>query len=228
MRVHWVVSTVLSAAVGAGAALFAVAAMNSDKQEQGAEKADEHSPAAHSSAVEQRTVVVEGDVTRLSALEREVDRMRSEMEAMADQGEAEPPAIPSPEEERRHLEQVYGAYDQRFEAESYDPSWSGQATSHLGNALQQIKNVGEFSVVSAECKSAVCRASLRWDNYDSAVAHGQRLPEQRIPGLNCIRSMWLKEPTNPQAPYTAELYLDCAAQRGGLAEAVPPSPGEMP
>jgi hypothetical protein len=172
-------------------------------------------------------VVVEGDLPRLSALEREVDRMRSELEANAEKDDEEP-VIPTPEEERRQLEQIYATYDQRFETETYDPGWSGQATNHLGTALKGMSNIGEFSVVNAECKSAVCRASLQWPNYDSAVARGARLPEQMIPGLNCTRSMWLKEPQNAQAPYTAELYLDCAEQRAGLAEAIPPTSGDMP
>src|SRR5690606_5151550 len=77
-----------------------------------------------------------------------------------------------------------------------------------------------FTVVEAECKTTMCRASLEWEDYEAAKRTGLRLPERQLPGLNCNRHIWLDEPADPTKPYSTDFYLDCTDQRAGLVEVV--------
>jgi hypothetical protein len=156
---------------------------------------------------------------RLAALEQEVARMRMRDEP-AGQTEPPPTELPSPEEERRRVEDHFTELERQLLAEPVDPSWSGGATESLRTSLSGVGANDGFDLLAAECRTQTCRATLRWPSYEAAVETGMRLPERAIPGLNCTSSIWLKEPAPGQAAgsYAASLFLDCSEQRAGTVD----------
>jgi hypothetical protein len=94
-------------------------------------------------------------------------------------------------------------------------------TESLRSDLSAVATKAGFNLVAAECRTQMCRATLQWDSYGAALKTGAQLAERAIPGLNCVKSIWLKEPDNPSAPYSSSLFLDCNEQRAGTADTIP-------
>jgi len=59
---------------------------------------------------------------------------------------------------------------------------------------------------SIDCKTSKCVASFGWDNYDAAL---QQYLAVDINSTDCSRFMLLPEPKNKDAPYFADLILQC-------------------
>lgn len=208
----------LSALAGAGAALVTVATLG--KAEDGNRqtpktRADEESGSKQTN----KSIAVQAApaLGRLEALEREMARWRDERNR---DHEPTPQELQNPEEERRRVEVGFAELERHLLTEPVDPSWSGGATESLRNDLGAIAERDGFSLLAAECRTEMCRATLRWDNYEAAVKTGMRLPERAIPGLNCAKTIWLKVPDNPAAPYSTSLFLDCSEQRAGNADVI--------
>ncbi len=204
----------LSGVVGALAALATVTLMASDHTEPKAPHAmtsredSKESPEAFQPA----TIVVQAETKQLQALRQEVDQLRNE------HIEAEKTIPPDPEAEMRRSDELLADMDRRYHQDPVDPRWSPGATNYLAEGLTVLSKEIGFGLRSAECKTAMCRATLEWPDYASAQRTGFQLAEREFPGLNCEQTIRLKPPENPGAPYSTNLYLDCTSQRTGSVE----------
>ena len=206
---------VLSAVMGAGAALLTTTLQDAGKVEQQAAvaRADEASKHAPTS----KAVIAEVSPGRLDRLEQEMAHLRNERN---EPPSATPEVLPSPQEDQRRLEARFAGLERQLMAEPVDASWSRAATESLRNDLSAAAKDAGFKLVAAECRTEMCRATLQWANYEAALKTGMRLPERLIPGLNCVRSVWLKEPDDPAGPYSSNLFLDCSEQRAGNVDTI--------
>ncbi|HEX2689686.1 MAG TPA: hypothetical protein VHN14_23875 [Kofleriaceae bacterium] len=180
----------------------------------------EPSTRANRSPTSVRTIaptVAEASSGRLAALEGEVARLRADRTEHA----STPSDEPDPQAERARVEAQFSEFERRLLADPVDPSWSGVATESLRSDLSAAAREGEFSLVAVECRTELCRATLQWDSYEAARRTGMHLAERAIPGLNCTKSIWLKEPDHPDAPYSSNLFLDCSEQRAGTTDTIP-------
>jgi hypothetical protein len=204
----------LSALVGAGAALITTATTRSG--ERNSPPAEEH-PSIEVATHEQpsRPITPQAAPGRVEALEQEVARLR-------DRGDAhDAPAPPDdPEEDRRRVAARFAEFERHLQAEPVDPAWSGGAAESLRGDLGAAARSDGFDLVAVECRTETCRATLRWSSYEAAVRTGMHLPERAIPGLNCAKSIWLEEPSNPSEPYSGNLFLDCSEQRAGTTDVI--------
>jgi hypothetical protein len=179
--------------------------------------------------VHSKTILVQEDPRRLDALEREVARLRQEQEdrrvPLLDT--VTPANVVSPEVERRHLERRFSELEGQFVRETVDPGWSQEAAFDLERDLASAGKMKGFAVVKSECRSETCRATLQWKSYAAALETGLLLPERTISGMNCVKSIWLKEPsTGEVAPYLADLYLECGKQRREEVDVITASIGD--
>jgi hypothetical protein len=168
-----------------------------------------------------RALLDEDSPRRLDALEREIEGLRKAYRAVAPQAEAAQSSAQATAHVRTPQETI-AMLQQQHSEERADPSWSPSANGHLERGLRAIGQRAGFSVRDADCRERVCRATVTWDDYQSARKTGHELAEGSFPGLNCVRTIYLPEPPDPTGYYTANFYLDCAKQRAGEAE-VPPA-----
>jgi hypothetical protein len=216
-----------SAGIGAVAAIATAAIMNRvEARAEIAPRPKQVQTAPQDKVTHYETIIVPGEPRRLDELEQQVAQLQNDQETrrLAQAGAAPP----NPEEERRQLEQRFGDLERRLAADPIDPSWSRQATGRLQTDLTSAGTTLGFSVVAAECRTEMCRARLQWNDYGAAVKTGLGLPERAIPGLNCVKSIWLKEPQPGGSSYSADLYLDCTEQRTGQVATIPTMQGDVP
>lgn len=208
----------LSAFVGAGAALLTSAIMRSSEN---ASRADTHfneSKEPLRPAPASRSIIAQAELGRLEALEQEVGRLGNQRGELPS---AMPAQAPDPEQERTRVAARFSDLERRLQADPVDPSWSSGATASLHNDISAASRRYKFSLLTAECRTEMCRATLQWDNYAAAVKTGTLLALRAIPGLNCVKNIWLKEPADPSVPYSSELYLECSGQRAGTVDNIP-------
>jgi len=206
----------LSALVGAGIALMTTATTRSGgRNSPPAETRQSVEVATHEQP--SRPITLQASPGRMEALEQEVARLRDRRDAH-DEPAPQPPD--DPEEDRKRVEARFAEFERHLQAEPVDPAWSGGATESLRSDLGAAARADGFDLVAVECRTATCRATLRWSSYDAAVRTGMHLPERAMPGLNCAKSIWLKEPSNPSEPYSGNLFLDCSEQRAGTTDVI--------
>jgi hypothetical protein len=153
-------------------------------------------------------------------MEQELRELRKDHQQKAATDQSHPP---TPAEMQRSTEQQFAELESRYSSDRSDPSWSPQATRDFQDGLAALGQKLGLSLQSAECRTATCRATVEWSDYSSAREHGHTLAETIYPGLNCVRSIYLKEPEDASAKYAANLYLDCTSQRSGEADVVVPA-----
>lgn len=209
----------LSALAGAGVALIATAGVW-DGQERAQRATSTHAHQTPEYRPTSKQIVIQASPGRLEALEKEVAHLRAERAEHPERTEPSLTELPSPEEERKLVETQFGELERQLLADPVDPSWSSGAAESLRNDLSAVAATDGFNLVAVECRTEMCRATLRWESYEAAVKTGMRLPERAIPGLNCAKSIWLKEPEQPAGPYSSSLYLDCSEQRAGIADVI--------
>jgi hypothetical protein len=163
----------------------------------------------------QRIVVDPRGFDRLAALER---RVRELQEAHAPPAGSPLAEITSdPAEIRRNVKEMYAELDRAHDRDAPDPRWAPGATSHLVTGLTALGERLGFTVGATDCKTTTCRATVTWGNYATAHATGVQLVEELFEGLSCAQKINLLEPSDPNAPYATQLYLDCTELRAGLA-----------
>lgn len=168
-----------------------------------------------------RTVLVEGrGLDRVAELERQVRDLEERLYA----GEAESTEERTPrfshEESMARVDEAFAAFERGHERDVPDPTWAPDATTSLTSGLFALGEEIGFKVVQADCRMTTCRARVTFEDYASAQARGPRLVEQLYPGLNCAQRMRWTPPVDSKAPYSTELYLDCAEQRAGVVHPV--------
>lgn len=211
---------VLSALVGSGSALVAIAAVqNLENNDQPATRTQPDATSGRAQA--SKSVTAEISPGRLEALEREVAHLRDERTARDQDTSTLAAEVLDPQAERQRVMARFSELEHRLLADPMDPSWSRPATESLRSDLNAMAAKAGFDVVATECRTEMCRATLRWDNYEAALKTGVHLAERAIPGLNCVKSIWLKEPENPSESYSSSLFLDCSEQRAGNVDTIP-------
>jgi len=213
----------ISAVIGAGAALLTTAGART--VEQPSQPVITRSDEALQHARPSKMATTEVSPERVNALEREVVRLREHGEPL------DTPAtdIPDPDHARELAAARFSELERRLLAEQVDPSWGSAATGALRRDLSAAAKNSDFALIAAECRTEMCRATLQWNNYDAALMTGMQLPVRAIPGLNCIKTIWLKEPDGRDKPYSADFFLDCSAQRAGTVDTISPTTtGDMP
>lgn len=210
-------STLIPATIGASAALVVVALTKPDhpNEERRERDAAPLAASAPKAGVQYRHVEAQWDEGRVGRIEDRLEAIQAEQELNEERG------APDAAKEREFLEQHYGQLDRDFEKDAPDPAWSAQATGFLKTSLESYGKTAGFEVVASECRGKTCRATMSWKTFDEARNNGGSLAERLIPGLNCMRSIWLKEPEEDGKPYSANLYLDCSEQRAGIAQPIP-------
>jgi len=173
-------------------------------------------PAIHLPAAPGKTVLVNVPDPRVNELQAEMaDLRRKQTEPGPDPNEEYDPVG-----EQERLDTEFAQAERRVLEDPIDPNWSGEATRFLQAGLAERAEEAGFTVLLAECKTEVCRATLRFPDYQAAARNGSRLAARTLHGLNCAKSIRLKEPDNPAAPFDASLYLDCSKLRAGEADAL--------
>jgi len=188
---------------------------------------------AHAEAAEQvplaaggervvRNVVVDPQAfSRIAELERQMNEMQVARTAAAAAGSAAPEEpTPDAAETRRKVDALYAELDRAHERDAADPQWAPSATKGFVGGLTALGEKAGFTVGQTECKTTSCRSVVTWPNYAAARATGAQLVEHYFGGLNCGQKIRLSEPSDPNAPYSAQLYLDCTDLRAGVADQI--------
>lgn len=212
-----VIASILSSLVGAIAALVTIAAtQHMSPIGTVPMRANTSDIAEQSARQDAQLVVVQSDVSQLRALRQEIDSLRLKQSSR----DSELPST-APEERVKPADERFADLDRLHHQDPADPSWAPQASRSLGESLAKIGAQQGFVAQETTCKTTWCRATLEWQNYAEACATGLSLSEATFPGFNCVQRIHLKAPEDPNARYTANLYLDCAAQRAGQTEVAP-------
>ena len=168
---------------------------------------------------ETRTVVVDQNATdRISELERRMREVEAAKAGASDAGAAPDEPRLDPEEVRRRRDEQYARMEEAHARDSVDPTWAPGARKGLSKGLTQLGETIGFTLGATECKTTSCRATVTWGNYSAARTTGAQLVEHLFGGLNCRQNIRLPEPTDPDAPYTTSLYLDCTDLRAGAVD----------
>jgi len=167
---------------------------------------------ASTGATRFKVVTLQDSSSQLEAIEDEVAALREEL---ADANSPGRPSGKASREEQRvqDIEQEFAERERRYAEDPPDPGWAPTATRNLKASLTELGRELEFAVDAAECRTTMCRASMTWNDYRPARAAGAELVHRVFPGLNCAKSIWLKEPLDRDSTYGAELYLDCTDRR---------------
>ncbi len=90
-----------------------------------------------------------------------------------------------------------------------DDGWAASESAALGKVLGAASDAHHFKVVSLDCRSATCAATLEWPSYGEAVGTMDDL--LHAPDVPCGRQVVLPEPADATAGYTTTvLYHDCS------------------
>jgi hypothetical protein len=162
-----------------------------------------------------RTIVVDRThATEIAELRRQVQELKDAQAASATKATAAEEPL-SPAETHRALEAHFAELERQHAADPVDSNWSPAAEKSLVGALKAFGGELGFTLGPTQCRTTTCRATVSWSDYEAARKVGRELAERTLPGLPCGQQIWLKEPDDPKAPYSTQLYVDCAAERAG-------------
>lgn len=168
-----------------------------------------------------RSVVVDSAANdRITALERQISEMRPATNAEAKDPTPLEEASLDPEEARRQVHNEFAEFDRQHERDLPDPDWSPSATRYFATGLAALAEKVGFSVGALDCKTTTCRAIVTWPDYLTARRTRARVVEESFQGLNCEQRILMPEPSDPNAPYSTRLQLDCTDLRAGTVEAL--------
>jgi hypothetical protein len=150
---------------------------------------------------------------RLTALEK---GMSARTEASAEPETAAPEAqLPfDPAAAEAENREYFRVREQEFVTEQIDPTWGPRAQKTLGDELSTVSEQGSFTVQSVECKTSLCRARLKWNNFSDAGANWRNVLHRNF-SENCGHEVHVPPATNPEAPYELSFYFDCTESRAG-------------
>ncbi len=124
-----------------------------------------------------------------------------------------PTSPPALEEVRDRALTAWEDRLQKIEDEPVDASWARQKESALSSGIQALSRAGGFKLVSTQCKTISCAATMEWSDYASAMkSYSVVLHDSQQ--AKCRRKILLPEPDNKNAPYQATIVLDCSSERG--------------
>jgi hypothetical protein len=223
---RFIITKAPSAAIGVVAAVATVVGIDHFRDGAVAATADRKtggsgfSVSGGDAKVTQRVVVDDRAFGRIAELERQVREMQEAKAATASSTTPSDQSSPDPADVRRQLREMYAQLDRDHERDSADSEWAPAAARDLVSGLTALGDKAGFNVGPTDCKTTTCRATVTWSNYSLARATGAQLVEHLFGALNCTQRINLQEPADPTASYSANLYLDCADLRAGLADEI--------
>ncbi len=146
-------------------------------------------------------VVAADHERRLAELE-EFTRARQDVAEMAP---------PSPEEIRRADEDTISRWADEliaFENEPVDVSYVRQVTLPLQRGVTSLGERSNFEVANLECRSSMCRASLRSRTYADALQAAPKLAHESYE-VNCAVRVVMPPPSDPEQPYESNVLYRC-------------------
>lgn len=80
--------------------------------------------------------------------------------ASAEARAAAQPLPPTPENERREIEEARASFRTAYDAEGRDPTWAHQAETGLGRSLTKLSDKLGFKVDGLTCKTTMCSGRI--------------------------------------------------------------------
>jgi hypothetical protein len=123
------------------------------------------------------------------------------------------PRLP-PEERRAKLLRRLNDRVRQHASEAVDPAWSAKAVASLKPEMGSLAQAGGFVVGNLDCRTTLCRASIKWPNYPAAMAGYMGLLRHPFQ-LNCIREAYvpLAEGAKETDEYEGTMIFDCTGAR---------------
>jgi len=143
--------------------------------------------------LDQRLRALEGNGATRTPREASVERGRTEKDAEEAQVQAHQDCV------------------DHFESEARDPRWAARTEQNLRTELGDIK-LGGAQLAQVECRSTTCAATMEWPTYSAVRPDASKLVLHNYQE-NCSRELAVPPPDNPEAAYTAVLYLNCTKER---------------
>lgn len=145
---------------------------------------------------------------RLAKLEAQAPAESPENPSM----EVPPPKPLSPEQSRERSIRVANEQNSRFASEAIDADWAGDAARTLQENLGAAAAAGNWSSASVECRTAMCKGTLRWPTYHLANDSLMTLLTTQYT-KNCAVTVTLPQPDNADASYEGNIFFDCSEDR---------------
>jgi hypothetical protein len=152
--------------------------------------------------------------------ERELDKAKASAPT-----EAAVDSLPTPEEDKRALEDRLRTLKQRFEADPRDPQWSVSSVAAFRSDFAALEQQAPLKLVNVDCRTTACIATVRWPNYETALQQGDALVHHPY-SVNCSRHLTMPPPDDPAASYESTVQFDCTEDRevGPVHRDKPPAP----
>jgi len=157
--------------------------------------------------VEPRLVRDPAQEARIQLLEQRVAELASRAEAVPPTPSAPPPR-PDPEELKRALLEQQLLRLDAHQRQSIHPTWSSEATRAFSADFSALTQGQPFTVRAIDCRSTSCIANVQWPSYAEAAASYQVLLHHSY-AMDCMRSLLLPDPEDPERAYEASLILEC-------------------
>jgi len=96
----------------------------------------------------------------------------------------------------------------RHDNEPVDGRRSVGLAAALGRELKGIKDAGGFRVVSLDCRTETCVATIEWSNHALAIQNWAPVLNHHYPP-GCGVDMALDAPSTANAPFQTRVVFDC-------------------
>ncbi|WP_437963151.1 hypothetical protein WMF04_25780 [Sorangium sp. So ce260] len=155
----------------------------------------------------------------LADIERRLSHLEERAEDPGGGGEGAPSSdAPAPRTETREerLARATEWHRSRLEAHRTQPTdaaWSTQAARSLQDGLHAVRGSSEsFDVVSVDCKTTLCVATLDWADHGHARGASTRVLHHHYEP-NCGVELFTPDPEDPGARYRSRVVFDCTEAR---------------
>lgn len=108
----------------------------------------------------------------------------------------------------------FATLNARLNSEGSDPEWSPAAMTTFSGDLLATSTRGGFDIVSLDCRTTMCAATLQWATYADALSNYTRVLHSSY-RENCAVALHVPEPEARGAKYQAKVYFDCEQSRSG-------------
>jgi hypothetical protein len=211
-RLHWGLG--VSAAVVFGATLVHVLASRSG-HDQGRPRVANSVPQSTGKAPQDPRV--KALQLRLAALEAEVRQSKNGA------SEGEEPSKPETSDrdefggldENKHREQLLARHEASIAGHQQQPvdhKWASTTATSFQADIGSFAEHAKLSLVSVDCRTTTCIATVEWASYENAIKNYERLLHFNYKA-NCQRQVLLPAPQDRSRPYRETVYFDCAEWR---------------
>jgi len=177
------------------------------RQDSGVPRQALHTPREASLETLTRPLRDPAQEARIQALEQRVAELTTRAEA-APSAPSTPPVRPDPEELKQALLQQHQLRLDAHQRQPIHPTWAPEATRAFSTDFSALTQGQQLTVRSIDCRSTSCIARVEWPSYEEATANYHMLLQHSY-ALDCMRSLLLPEPEEPERAYEASLILEC-------------------